>query len=152
MHEGEGLKAISGQISARLWAVELSAVVQSAPLARYNWYQKGGRTPKDVRFITNFLKPHSGWLAYEVEMDDRGACMPALAWTEFLDVYYRPHLLVVNLGTSTDTEASKQMLGLLRQLIESLQSTADYAFLPEENEVKIAFERDIDFEVARGLL
>ena len=78
--------------------------------------------------------------------------MPALAWAEFLDVYYRPHLLVVNLGTSTDRAAGRQMIGLLRRLIENLQSTADYAFLPEENEVKIAFERDIDFEVVRGLL
>jgi hypothetical protein len=28
-----------------------------APLTRYNWYQIGGRPPKDVRFVTNFLKP-----------------------------------------------------------------------------------------------
>jgi hypothetical protein len=81
-----------------------------------------------------------------------GMCMPARAWAEFLDVYYRPHLLVVHLPTSTDSEAGRQLVDLLRRLIESLQSTADYAFLPEENEVKIAFEREIDFEVARGLL
>ena len=78
--------------------------------------------------------------------------MPARAWAEFLDIYYRPHLLIVNLATSTDSEAGRQLVGLLQQLIESLQSAADYAFLPEENEVKIAFEHDIDFEVARGLL
>ena len=78
--------------------------------------------------------------------------MPARTWAEFLDVYYRPHLLVVNLRASTDSAAGKRLLKSLRRLIESLQSTADYAFLPEEYEVKIAFERDVDFEVARGLL
>lgn len=78
--------------------------------------------------------------------------MPARAWAEFLDIYYRPHLLVVHLGVSTDSEAGRQLVSLLLRLIETLQSTADYALLPEENEVKIAFERDIDFEVVRGLL
>jgi hypothetical protein len=78
--------------------------------------------------------------------------MPARAWADFLDVYYRPHLLIVNLGTPTDSASGKKLVDLLQRLIESLQSTADYAFLPEEYEVKIAFERDIDFELARGLL
>jgi hypothetical protein len=78
--------------------------------------------------------------------------MPARPWADFLDVYYRPHLLIVNLGTSTDSASGKKLIDLLQRLIESLQSTADYAFLPEEYEVKIAFERDIDFELARGLL
>jgi len=58
----------------------------------------------------------------------------------------------VHAGTSTDSASGKKLVDLLQRLIESLQSTADYAFLPEEYEVKIAFERDIDFEVARGLL
>ena len=78
--------------------------------------------------------------------------MPARTWAEFLDVYYRPHLIVVYLPTSTESDAGRQLVGLLRQLIQSLGSTADYAFLPEGDEVKIAFERAIDFEVARGLL
>jgi hypothetical protein len=78
--------------------------------------------------------------------------MPARAWADFLDVYYRPHLLIVNLGTSTDSASGKKLVDLLQRLIESLQSTADYAILLEEYQVKIAFERDIDFEVARGLL
>ena len=81
-----------------------------------------------------------------------GACMPALEWSEILDVYYRPHLLIVNLRASTDSAAGKRLLKLLRRLIESLHSTADYAFLPEEYEVKIAFEQGVDFEVVRGLL
>jgi hypothetical protein len=40
----------------------------------------------------------------------------------------------------------------VRQLIEDLRSTADYALLAEGHEVEIAFERDIDAEVAGGLL
>jgi hypothetical protein len=39
--------------------------------------------------------------------------MPARAWAEFWDVYYRPHLLVVNLGTSTDSVAGKKLADLL---------------------------------------
>ena len=78
--------------------------------------------------------------------------MPARAWADFLDVYYRPHLLIVNLGTSTDSASDKKLVDLLRRFVESLRSTADYAILLEEYQVKIAFERDIDFEVARGLL
>ena len=78
--------------------------------------------------------------------------MPARAWADFLDVYYRPHLLVVNLGTSTDSASGEKLVDLLRRFVESLRSTADYAILLEEYQVRIAFERDIDFEVARGLL
>ena len=78
--------------------------------------------------------------------------MPARAWAEFLDVYYRPHLLVVNLGISTDSALGRRLVDLLRQLVEDLRSTADYTLLAEGHEVKIAFERDMDAEVARGLL
>ena len=81
-----------------------------------------------------------------------GVCIPARVWAEFLDVYYRPHLLVVNLGTSTDSLASKKLADLLRRLVESLRSTSDYAILLEENEVKFAFESELDAEVAGGLL
>src|SRR5258708_29611085 len=81
-----------------------------------------------------------------------GVCMPARAWAEFWDVYYRPPLLVVTLETPTESASGRRVVDQLRRLIESLQSSADYAFLAEENEVKIAFERDMDFEVARGLL
>jgi hypothetical protein len=78
--------------------------------------------------------------------------MPARAWAEFLDVYYRPHLLVVNFGTPTDGASGRKLVDLLQQLIESLRLTADYAILLEEQEVKVAFESDLDAEVARGLL
>ncbi len=78
--------------------------------------------------------------------------MPARAWADFLDVYYRPHLLVVKLGTSTDSVAGEKLADLLRCFVESLRSTADYALLLEEHQVKIAFESDLDAEVARGLL
>jgi hypothetical protein len=78
--------------------------------------------------------------------------MPARAWAEFLDAYYRPHLLVVNVGTSTDSASGRKLVDLLRELIESLRLTADYALLAEEQEVKLAFESDLEAEVARGLL
>ena len=80
-----------------------------------------------------------------------GVCMPARAWAEFLDVYYRPHLIVVNLETPVDSTSGK-LVDLLRRLVEGLQSTADYALFAEKHEIKIAFERDLDAEVVRGLL
>jgi hypothetical protein len=51
-----------------------------------------------------------------------------------------------------DDEAGRRQVGALRQLIESLQPTPDYGFLPEENEVKIAFERDVDLRSSQFFL
>jgi hypothetical protein len=41
---------------------------------------------------------------------------------------------------------------LLRRPIESLRSSSDYAIFPDKHVVKIAFESDLDAEVARRLL
>jgi hypothetical protein len=78
--------------------------------------------------------------------------MPARPWAEFSEVYYRPHLLVVKLGTSTGSATGRKLVDLLRRLIESLRSSSDYAILPDGHVVKIAFESDLDAEVARGFL
>ena len=78
--------------------------------------------------------------------------MPARAWAEFLDAYYRPHLLVVKLETPTDRASGGKLAELLLDFIDSLRLTADCAVLAEEQEVKIAFESDLEAEVARGLL
>jgi hypothetical protein len=78
--------------------------------------------------------------------------MPARAWADFLDAYYRPHLLVVRWETSTDSASGEKLVELLRELIESLRSTADYALLTQEQETKIAFERDLEAAVVRKLL
>jgi hypothetical protein len=78
--------------------------------------------------------------------------MPARAWAEFWDVYYRPHLLVVNLGTPTDSALGTKLVGLLRRLVESLRSTADYAIQLEEDAVKLVFESESDADIMRGLL
>jgi hypothetical protein len=58
----------------------------------------------------------------------------------------------MKLGTSTDSVAGKKLVDLLRRFVESLRSTADYAILLGDHEVKIAFESDSNAEVARGLL
>jgi len=78
--------------------------------------------------------------------------MPARAWADFLDAYHRPHLLVVMWETSTDSASGEKLVDLLRKLIESLRLTADYAFLTQEQETKIAFERDLEAAVVRKLL
>jgi hypothetical protein len=78
--------------------------------------------------------------------------MPLRAWAEFLDVYYRPHLVVVSLNAPTHSASGKKAVNLLQRLVEDLRSTADFALHPEEQEVKVAFESDLDAEAARGLL
>jgi hypothetical protein len=71
-------------------------------------------------------------------------------WAEFLDVYYRPHLVVVSLNAPTHSASGKKAVNLLQRLVEDLRSTADFALHPEEQEVKVAFESDLDAEAARG--
>ena len=78
--------------------------------------------------------------------------MPLRAWAEFLDVYYRPHLVTVNLNTPTDSASGKKAVDRMQRLVEDLRSTADFALHFGEQEVKVAFESDSDAEVARGLL
>jgi hypothetical protein len=65
-------------------------------------------------------------------------------WANFLDVYYRPHLLIVHLDTRTDSTAGKKLLSRLRRLVEGARSNADYAFRLEERKVNVAFESDND--------
>ena len=65
-------------------------------------------------------------------------------WADFLDVYYRPHLLVVHLDTPTDSTSGKKLLSRLRRLVEGVRSNADYAVRLEGREVNVAFESDND--------
>jgi len=65
-------------------------------------------------------------------------------WANFLDVYYRPHLLIVHLDTRTDSTSGKRLLSRLRRLLEGVRSNADYAVRLEEQEVNVAFESDND--------
>jgi hypothetical protein len=78
--------------------------------------------------------------------------MPLRAWAEFLDVYYRPHLLVVRLHNPTDSASGRKAVNHLQRLVEDLRSTADFALHLEEQDIKVAFESDLDAEAARGLL
>jgi hypothetical protein len=81
------------------------------------------------------------------------ACaMPARSWREFLEVYYRPHLLVVNLGISTNAETRRKRGNLLRKLIADLPLTGDYAIAREGHKIKIAFESDLDDGLAKRLV
>ena len=78
--------------------------------------------------------------------------MPARDWADFLQAHYRPHLLVVDLGTSGKGARGKRLVDLLGQLTASLQTTADYAVCCEGQEVKIAFESDLDARTLAELL
>ena len=81
-----------------------------------------------------------------------GACMPARNWADFLQAHYRAHLLVVDLGTRGKGTRARRLVELLGQLTESLQTTADYAVYCEEQEVKIAFESELDAKTLGKLL
>jgi hypothetical protein len=78
--------------------------------------------------------------------------MPARDWTDFLGVYYRPHLIVMDLGSPTDSAPGRKQVKLVWRLLESLGSTADFAILLEEHEIKVAFESDSDAEAIAGLV
>jgi hypothetical protein len=78
--------------------------------------------------------------------------MPARPWREFLEIYYRPHLLVVNLGISTNAVTRRKRVNLLRRLISNLPLMGDYAIGREGYKVKIAFESDLDAGLAKGLV
>jgi len=78
--------------------------------------------------------------------------MPARDWADFLQAHYRAHLLVVDLGTRGKGTRARRLVDLLGQLTESLQTTADYAMCCEEQEVKIAFESELDVETLGKLL
>jgi hypothetical protein len=78
--------------------------------------------------------------------------MPARNWADFLQAHYRAHLLVVDLGTRGKGTRARRLVELLGQLTESLQTTADYAVYCEEQEVKIAFESELDAKTLGKLL
>ena len=78
--------------------------------------------------------------------------MPARDWTDFLQAHYRPQLLVVDLGTPGKGTRGKRLVDLLGQLTDGLQTTADYAVCCEGQEVKIAFESDLDARTLGELL
>ena len=78
--------------------------------------------------------------------------MPAQDWTVFLQAHYRPHLLVVDLGAPSKGFRGKRVLALLGQLARSLQTSADYAVCCDGEEIKVAFESDLDARILGKLL
>ena len=78
--------------------------------------------------------------------------MPAREWADFVQAHYRPHLLVVDLGTPAKGPRGRKLIDLLGQLTASLQTTADYAVCCEGQEVKVAFESDLDAKTLGKLL
>ena len=81
-----------------------------------------------------------------------GTCMPARDWSDFLRAHYRPHLLVVDLGTPSNSTSGRRLVSRLGQLANSLRTSADYAMCCEEQEVKIAFENDLNANTLTELL
>ena len=75
-----------------------------------------------------------------------GVVMPTMDWGYFLDAHYRPHLVVVTLGTSSNSTSGRHLVPLLERLTESLGTAGNYAIRREGRVVKVAFERDLDAE------
>jgi hypothetical protein len=61
-------------------------------------------------------------------------------------------LLVVDLGTLGKGTRARRLVELLGQLTESLRTNADYAVCCEGQEVKVAFESDLDAKTLGELL
>jgi hypothetical protein len=78
--------------------------------------------------------------------------MPERDWADFLQRHHRPHLQIVDLGASSDSAAGQRLGASVQRLVESLQSTADYAMCWEGQEIRIAFESDLDATTLRQLL
>jgi hypothetical protein len=78
--------------------------------------------------------------------------MPVRDWADFLQAHYRPHLLVVDLGTPGNGTRGRRLIDFLDHLTASLKTTADYAMCCEQQEVKIAFESDLDAKTLGELL
>jgi hypothetical protein len=73
-----------------------------------------------------------------------GVGMPTLDWGRFLETHYRPHLVVVNLGTASDSASGRKQIALVERLAESLNTVAYYAVSRERHVIRVAFERDLD--------
>lgn len=87
-----------------------------------------------------------------VAHDDWGPCMPAREWSDFLQAHYRPHLLIVDLGTSSTGAHGRRLVRLLSRIVASLQTSADYAVWCDGQEARVAFESDLDAASLRELL
>ena len=68
--------------------------------------------------------------------------MPRRERSDFLREHYRPHLLVVELGTPSDSASGRRLVAQLDRLTESLRTSADYAMCCEEQAVKGSAEID----------
>ena len=70
--------------------------------------------------------------------------MPTMDWELFLDAHFRPHLVVVNIDSPSDSASSRSLIHQLERLAESLNSAANYALRSEDHVIKVAFENDLD--------
>jgi len=68
--------------------------------------------------------------------------MPSLEWEYFLDTHYRPHLVIVILQAGLGRKAKHAEV--LERLIEELGVVANYAMHHEDEQIRVAFERDLD--------
>jgi len=89
-----------------------------------------------------FSMAHDGW----------GPCMPARDWPDFLEAHYRPHLLVVDLGTASTGTHGRRLVRLLSRLVDSLGTSGDYAVSCDGQEARVAFESDVDARTLGKLL
>jgi hypothetical protein len=70
--------------------------------------------------------------------------MPTMDWDLFLDAHFRPHLVLVNIDSPSDSAFSRSLIHQLERLTESRNSAANYAMRSEDQVIKVAFENDLD--------
>jgi len=59
-------------------------------------------------------------------------------WGRFLDVHFRPHLVVVNIGSPSDSASGRNLIHQLERLTESLATVANYAMYSDDQVIKVA--------------
>jgi hypothetical protein len=70
----------------------------------------------------------------------------------FLRAHYRPHLLVIDLETPSGSLRGKRLFAFVHELVRRMETNADYALCCEGQEVKVAFESDLDAKTLGKLL
>ena len=70
--------------------------------------------------------------------------MPQMDWEVFQEAHYRPHLVIANLAEMADPRQCETSVLMLARLGEALSGGGSYAVKRGKNDIRAAFEIDVD--------
>lgn len=70
--------------------------------------------------------------------------MPPKDWDAFQESHHRPHLVIVDLPKDSGVKARKLGLSFLERVATELRLEGPYAMSPNQTDIQVAFESDID--------